>query len=201
MKRLMTLTMAGALAVGAAACSDDRNANNTANPNGTAARERGAVGTSGTSSDTKFVDEQLAAGRAEVSLGELAQQRATHPDVKNFGAMMVRDHTNAGTELKQIAARTNTSAGNEADHKDDHNEMRDELMKLSGNDFDKKYINEMIDDHEKDVKDVEDKAEHADNPDVRAWAAKTLPVMRAHLEKAKAIKERLDQAGDTTKGS
>jgi putative membrane protein len=200
MKRLMTLTMVGALAIGAAACADDRDANKV-NANGTAAREGGAVGTSGTSADTRFVDEQLAAGRAEVSLGELAQERGTHPDVKSFGAMMVRDHTSAGTELKQIAARTNSSAGNDADHKDDHNELRDELMKLSGNDFDKKYISEMIDDHEKDVKDVEDKAEHADNPDVRAWAAKTLPVMRAHLEKAKAIKERLDQAGDATKGS
>src|SRR5215213_3296911 len=113
MKRLMTLTMAGALAVGAAACSGDRNANKV-DANGSAARETGAVGTSGTSSDTKFVDEQLAAGRAEVSLGELAQQRGTHPDVKNFGAMMVRDHTSAGTDLKQIATRTHTTAGDDA---------------------------------------------------------------------------------------
>src|SRR5207253_1610559 len=119
---------------------------------------------------------------------------------KSFAAMMVRDHTAAGNELKQIAARTHTSAGNEADHDDHPNDVREELMKLSGNEFDKKYISEMIDDHEKDVKEVEDKAEHADNPDVQAWAAKTLPTMRAHLEKAKAIKERLDQAGDATKG-
>jgi len=198
MKRLMTLVVAGAVAVGAAACSKDRDTN----PNSTAARDNGsAVGTSGTSADTKFVDEQLAGGRAEVSLGELAQQRATHPDVKSFAAMMVRDHTAAGTELKQIAARTHTSAGNDADHDNHANDVRDELMKLSGNDFDKKYISEMVDDHEKDVKDVEDKAEHADNADVRAWAAKTLPTLRAHLEKAKAIKERLDQDGDATKGS
>ena len=193
MKRLMTLAMAGTLAVGAAACSKDNNRNAT-NPNSTAARETGsAVGTSGTSSaDARFVDEQLAGGRAEVSLGELAQQRATDPDVKSFAAMMVRDHTAAGTELKQIAARTHASAGNEAEHDKDHNDTREALMKLSGKDFDKKYISEMVDDHEKDVKDVEDKAEHADNPEVRAWAAKTLPTMRAHLEKAKAIKERLD---------
>jgi len=200
MKRLMTLAMAGAVALGAAACSSDNNTQ--ANPNSTAARDTGsAVGTSGTSADTRFVDEQLAGGRAEVSLGELAQQRATHPDVKSFAAMMVRDHTSAGTELKQIAARTHTSAGKEADHDNHANDVRDELMKLSGNDFDQKYISEMVDDHEKDVKEVEDKAEHADNPDVRAWAAKTLPTLRAHLEKAKAIKERLDHAGDSSKGS
>ena len=193
MKRLMSLTIAGALAVGAAACSRDNNRNAT-NPNSTAARDSGsAVGTSGTSSaDARLVDEQLAGGRAEVSLGELAQQRATDPDVKSFAAMMVRDHTTAGTELKQIAARTHASAGNEADHDKDHNDTREALMKLSGKDFDKKYISEMVDDHEKDVKEVEDKAEHADNPEVRAWAAKTLPTMRAHLDKAKAIKERLD---------
>jgi putative membrane protein len=53
----------------------------------------------------------------------------------------------------------------------------------------------MIDDHQEGIDDLEGKAENAADPDVKAWAARALPTMRQHLERARSIKETLDRAG------
>jgi putative membrane protein len=156
------------------------------------------VGTSGSvNADRDFVEEQLAMGTAEVELGRLAQQRATHADVKEFAAMMVRDHQMAADELRPIAARVNT--GRETAGSGDHTEHRDlmeDLAELSGREFDRKYMEEMIDDHEKGVRELERRAENAADADVKQWASRTLPKMRERLERAKSVKETLDRAGD-----
>jgi putative membrane protein len=203
MKRWTQLALAAGLALSVSACSGDRAPE--ADQNAPAARDgaAGSTGTTGTTAlsngDAEFVREQLAMGTAEVELGKLAQERGTHPDVKNYGQMMVTDHRMAGEELKEIANRTNVKRGEGAsdankDAHGDHMEVREELAKLSGREFDRDYIARMIDDHEKGIDDVEAKAERAENPQVREWAAKTLPKMRNHLAKAKAIQDTLKNA-------
>jgi putative membrane protein len=209
MKRWTQTALAVGLTLSVSACSGD-SARPNDQKNTTAAREGSAAtaGTSGTSAstanmDSEFVQEQLAMGQAEIELGQLAQQRGSNPKVKRFGEMMVRDHKMAGDELKQIAssANANRSAANDTTVRDthsDHAEVREDLSKLSGRDFDKRYIDQMIEDHEKGISDVENKAERADNSQLRAWAAKTLPKMRQHLEEAKSIQEALkDEKGNS----
>jgi len=194
MKRFIQFTAALALTVAVGACNNART-----NDNHAATGSGGAVaGTTGSSNaDRDFVEKELAMGNAEIELGRLAQQKGNHADVKEFGAMMVRDHQAAAADLKPIAAKLSTT---QAEARENHdNDLRDkmeDLQKLSGRDFDKKYIDEMIDDHEKDVRDLENKAENASNADVKAWASKTLPTVRQHLERAKSIKETLDHAED-----
>ena len=151
------------------------------------------------SADAEFVKEQLAMGMGEVALGKLAQQRGSHPDVKKYGEMMETDHRMAGEELKEIANRTNANRGEGRDDATknahgDHKEVSEELSKLSGRDFDRRYIEQMIEDHEEGVKDVEARAERAENPQIREWATKTLPKMRNHLAKAKLVQETLQRA-------
>ena len=196
MKRMMQVTAALALSFAVSACEGDRSpdANNTA-----PGKDAAAVGTSGSlGADREFIEEQVAMGSAEIELGRLAQQRGTHAEVKEFGAMMVRDHEAAAEQLKPIAARANTGRDATAgtDKHGDHKEDIEELSKLSGREFDRKYIEQMIDDHEKGIKDVERKAENAGDPDVKAWAVKTLPKMREHLDRAKAIKETLERTSN-----
>ncbi len=137
-------------------------------------------------------------GTAEIELGRLAQERATHPDVKEFGAMMVREHQETASELKPIAAKAATADSTTArnDARDDSRDKVEELSKLSGREFDKQYIDQMIDDHQKGIDDVEKKAENASNAEVKAWAAKTLPKLRQHLEHAKEIQNRLNTTDD-----
>ena len=204
MKPWTQLALVAGLALSVTACAGDRAPD--ANQNSTAAREGapGTTGTSGTSGlssgDAEFVKKQLAMGTAEVELGKLAQQRGSHPDVKNYGQMMETDHRMAGEELKEIANRASAKReGHDAAAKDaheEHSELREELAKLSGGEFDRRYLDEMVGDHEKGIAQLEDKAEHADNPQIREWAGKTLLKMRNHLAKAKAVQDTVKNQGD-----
>ena len=206
MKRWTQVALAAGLALSVSACAGDRAPD--ANQNSTAAREgaAGTTGTSGTSGlssgDSEFVHKQLAMGTAEVELGKLAQQRGNHADVKNYGQMMETDHRIAGEELKEIAHRADAKYAEHddaaKDAREEHLELRDELAKLSGRDFDKRYLDEMIKDHEKGIDQLESKAEHADNPQIREWAGKTVLKMRNHLAKAKLVQETVNKQGDGT---
>jgi putative membrane protein len=179
MKKWMQLPLALAMVV-TLAC--DRGDNTTGNA--------GTVGTTGAASDVDrdFVEDQLAGGHAEVELGRLAQERASNAEVREFAGMMVRDHQKAGDELKQIASRHNVRA-EDAMH-DDHNDLRERLSTLSGNEFDREYIDAMVADHQKAVDAVDGKAD-SDNADVKQWAASTLPTLKQHLERAKQIQANL----------
>jgi putative membrane protein len=194
MKRMIQFSAALVMAVAVTACAGE-DARETETP---ATGTGGAVtGTTGTfDGDMDFVEERLEMGNAEVELGRIAQERATHPDVKAFAQELVRDHQAAGEELRRIAttANPNFPAMIDDEAREELTELREEMAKLTGRDFDRRYIDEMIDDHQDAVDDLEDKAENASHSEVRAWAAKTLPTVRQHLERARALKESLENA-------
>lgn len=206
MKRLASWSGALALALAVTACGGD-NTTDTANTQ-TGARDNAAVGTAGAgtnnaAAEREFVEEHLAMGEHEIALGQLAQQKGSHPEVKRFGEMMVRDHRSAGEELKQLRTQlgttgtTGTAGTNNAgeDMREHHRESVEELQKLSGREFDREYIDLMIEDHEKAVNELE-RISGNGSTELRQWAAKTLPKVQQHLEQARQIKETLDQAGD-----
>ena len=136
-------------------------------------------------SDADFAVEAANGGMMEVEMGNYAQQNALSSRVKDFGAMMVRDHSQVNSELKTLAASKNitlpATMGTDA-----HKEMED-LMKKKGKDFDKAYMNMMLDDHKKDVKAFEKAASDCKDADLKNFASKTLPVLRTHLDSTKAI--------------
>jgi putative membrane protein len=127
-------------------------------------------------------------GMAEVELGKLAAQKATNPEVKKFAQMMVTDHTKANEELKALAAKKNVTLP--ADMGSSHKSAMEDLAKLSGADFDKKYVEMMVDDHEEDVEFFDDKTSDSD-ADIKAFASKTLPTLQKHLEAIKAIQSKM----------
>lgn len=136
-------------------------------------------------SDTAFVMKAANGGMMEVQLGNYAQQNAANQRVKDFGSMMVRDHSKANDELKSIVANKNVTlptavTGDEKEHMED-------LMKKTGKDFDKAYMSMMVEDHKKDINEFEKATNNVMDPDVKAWASKTLPVLRVHLDSAQAI--------------
>jgi putative membrane protein len=192
MKRWTQAMFGVALAASIVACSGEKHASDT----GTAARDTGAVGTAGANSEKDFIEDQLEDSMAEIRLARLASERATNPQVKEFAAMMARDHQMAGDELKQAASASNVQPNVPAEPDGDHKDAQEELAKLSGRDFDKKYMDKMVDEHEEAVNEVERKT-NSDNVQVRQWATKTLPKIREHLEHAKQIQRTLEQAGET----
>jgi putative membrane protein len=186
MKLWTQAALALCLAASMTACKKDRSSTNPPASEGT-------VGTTGANVDRDFIEDQLEDGAAEVALGRLAAERATHPQVKEFGQQMVRDHEAAGEALKQAAARASVQVNPPADLDNDHKDVQEDLMKLSGADFDKKYIDTMINEHQEAVNEIERKIDDS-NPDIKSWATQTLPKVRQHLEQAKQLKEALDGA-------
>ena len=122
-------------------------------------------------------------GTAEVELGKLAQQKGSEP-VKAFGGQMVTDHTKAGDELKALAA---TKGVNLPASPGKHQKDIDKLAKKSGGDFDRDYSKHMVDAHQQAVSKFEKAAKSADDPELKAFASKTLPTLKQHLEHAKSL--------------
>lgn len=138
--------------------------------------------------DNDFLNEAINGGLMEVELGQFASEHAVNPRVKSFGEMMVKDHTAANQELKTIAAGKNNAVLDTVAQKK-HMSMISDLEKEKGVKFDKKYINNMVDDHEKDTDKFRKYAQDGDNAELKAFAAKTLPVLEMHLDSAKKIKD------------
>ncbi len=133
-------------------------------------------------SDQAFIKEAAIGGMEEVELGNLAKQKASSNDVKQFGDRMVTDHGKANDELKQVAHQKNIELPASLDAK--HKATVDRLSKLSGDAFDKAYMKEMLSDHRHDVSAFKRESSSAKDSDVKQFASKTLPTLEDHLKLA-----------------
>ena len=131
-----------------------------------------------TAADKQFMMKAATGGKAEVELGQLAGQRGNSDAVKQFGQRMVTDHGKANEELTQLAQQKGVTLPSETDAK--HKQLIQRLASLSGDEFDRAYIREMQRDHDADVKEFQRQAKTGHDPDLKAWAAKTLPVLQDH---------------------
>jgi len=135
--------------------------------------------------DQEFVKKAAIGGMAEVELGRVAMQRAARPAVRSFGERMVADHGRGNTELAALARSKGMDVSTTLDTT--HQAMRDRLSGLSGADFDRAYMSEMVRDHTEDVALFERAAQTASDADVKAFAARSLPMLRDHLALARQI--------------
>ncbi|WP_342646797.1 DUF4142 domain-containing protein [Mucilaginibacter sp. CSA2-8R] len=137
--------------------------------------------------DSKFATEAANGGMAEVELAKLAETKATNPKVKEFASMMIKDHTKANEELMSIAKTKNITLPTTVGA--DEQKVMEDLQKKSGTDFDKAYVDAMVDDHDKDV-DMFDKAsKDLKDTELKSFAVKTLPTLKMHQSAIKAIKD------------
>lgn len=138
-----------------------------------------------TTPDATFYKNAAEGGMAEVELGNLAQKNGKSQSVKDFGVMMVKDHSAANEKLKSVAAAkivalpSSPSMGQMA--------TKAKLEALSGDAFDKAYIKDMTKDHEEDIKEFNKEAVSGKDPDAKAYAASTLPTLEEHLRKIQSI--------------
>lgn len=137
--------------------------------------------------DAKFVVDAANGGMTEVELSKLAQQKATNAKAKEFADMMVMDHTKANEELKALAKAKNVTLPDSLNA--DSKKAWDDLSKKSGVDFDKAYINAMVDDHRKTVNMFEGASKNLKDAELKAFVDKTLPVIKGHLDKVTVIKD------------
>ena len=173
--------------------SNAGNANRTQNQNANRSANRntgdtgGATGTQvGMSSqDRDFVMDAAMGGLMEVELGRWAAQKGTSDAVKQFGQRMVTDHGQANQELMSLASSKGITLPSALDEK--HQQEVSKITRMSGAEFDRAYSKLMLKDHEKDVKEFERQSTKGGDPDLKAFAAKTLPTLQEHLQLARTL--------------
>lgn len=168
--------------------SNTGNSNSTQNENRSANRNTGgATGMPAgmNSQDHKFVMDAAMGGLLEVELGRVAAQRGMSEAVKQFGQRMVDDHSKANQELMSLASTKGMSLPTALDDK--HQKDVTKLSAMSGDEFDRAYAKMMLKDHEKDVKEFERQSTRGGDPDIRAFASKTLPTLQEHLQIARTL--------------
>jgi len=139
--------------------------------------------------DTTFAAKAAISGMAEVALGKMAAAKGASTKVKNFGQMMVTDHSKANNELMGIANGKNIQLPTSLDA--EHQAKSDSLSKLSGKDFDIAYINAMIEGHKKTLALMQSEATNGKDAELKAFAAKTAPVVQMHLDAVQKIHDNM----------
>ncbi|HUR67582.1 MAG TPA: DUF4142 domain-containing protein [Chitinophagaceae bacterium] len=161
------------------------NGNGSANMNDTGnAGNNGATNTIN-DADREFVMKASIGNRAEVDAGKLAQQKGKSADVREFGAMMNKDHSDAQARLATIVSTLGMPMADSIDAS--HKDMKKKLSSLKGDNFDKEYIKAQLADHRDAIALFERQANAGNNTQLRDFASTTLPHLRMHLEKAESI--------------
>jgi putative membrane protein len=140
-----------------------------------------------TSTDRAFLMTAAQDGKMEVEISQMAANRASKKEVKNYAQRMVTDHTRANQELMSLARTKGLDLKDEPSYGERRKNMIEPMSRMSGADFDREFMKQQVEHHRTDVASFEKHSKAADDPDVRAWAQKTLPVLREHLKMAESV--------------
>jgi putative membrane protein len=138
--------------------------------------------------DKAFVRKALQGGMAEVQLGQLALQKSSNDDVKQFAHKMVDDHTKLGDEMKQVAQQLSVKVPDSPSGKD--KSTMSKMQALNGDEFDKAYIKDMVKDHQQDEKDFKTEANNTTNPALKQVASQGVQVIGEHLQMIEQIAQK-----------
>jgi len=149
--------------------------------------------------DMRFVREAAQSGLAEVRMGQLAMQNAQSEALRSYGQRLVADHTRANEELAQLALQKGAPVPMEMDASD--RRMIERLSALSGAEFDRMSQRDAVQAHERDIKLFQRAAQNCKDPELRAFAQKTLPILQEHLAMAQQMSSSATTgAGSTSSG-
>jgi putative membrane protein len=139
--------------------------------------------------DRDFLVDAAQGGMLEVELAQLAKKQGASEDVKRFAQRMIDDHRHLNQQLADFARQASLTLPTALDEK--HQAKLDKLARLGGDDLDKQYIDNMVSEHEEDVKAFEHQAKDAKDPGLRRLAALALPTLIDHLAGAHQIQNRI----------
>jgi len=162
----------------------NRSANRNMRGNSNATGEQAGMANM-TPQDRNFIMDAAMGGMMEVELGRVAAQQGASDAVKQFGQRMVDDHSKANSELMSLASSKGITLPAELDAK--HREHVTKMSGMSGAGFDREYGKMTVSDHRKDVSEFEKQSTRGTDPDLKAFATKTLPTLQEHLKLAEAL--------------
>lgn len=137
--------------------------------------------------DSEFMITAANAGMTEVRLGNIAVSNASSDKVKEFGQMMVKDHSAAGDQLKKIAMARNIMLPDSLSKESEKHAA--DMEKKKGKGFDKAYINMMIEGHQKVLKQFEEEMQKGSDNELKTFVSQKISVIKGHWDAAKSIKE------------
>jgi len=140
-------------------------------------------------SDAQFVHKASASDLAEITLGQIGMKQGQSAEVKQFAQQMVTDHTMSSKELLAIAGKKGLAPATQMDEK--HKALVGKLLALKGAEFDRAYMEHMVIDHKEAVALFQGEANNGKDADLKAFAAKTLPVIQKHLKMAQELSGRV----------
>ena len=189
MNRHLLLTGVAALSLALAACGQKTDQTEAvapdANPSATiptAADETAAP---------DFVAKAAAGDMFEVEAGKIALERSANAEVKAFAQMMVDGHTKTTADLKTAIAASGLTLTTPTTLPDDKADAIADLRGVDAKDFDRKYMDGQVDAHQATLDLMSRYAQSGDSPAIKAAASATLPIVQAHYDKAKAIRDSL----------
>ena len=139
--------------------------------------------------DAEFYQNAAQGSIAEVELGSLALKKAGDPTVRTFAAQIVKEHTDANDKLRAVADGRNVTLPKHESASEQATKAK--LQMLSGAMFDKAYIKAIIKDQEQNVREFKKEAEEGRDPNARAYAAATLPSLMEHLQRVRAMADKI----------
>ena len=166
------------------------NTDTSRTPAASSTNAAGSTSTQG-STDEQFLKSMASGGMMEVEAGKLATARASHPEVKKFGQMMVTDHSKSNEKLKALADTRKVDLPKTPDA-----EKKAEKAKLeaqSGPGFDAAYMDTMVKAHQKTVALLEDQIKNGKDATLRHFAQETLPTVQLHLATAQQLQAQVSR--------
>ena len=141
--------------------------------------------------DARFVYEVVSANYAEIKLAELANQKSRSAEVKQIAQQLITDHTASLNELKTLAQAKAIAVP--VEETDAGQRVLQDLAEEYDEDFEKQWTREVLGLHEKDIDKFEDRLDDTEDPELKVFINKTLPVLKKHQEHLKTFNERLKQ--------
>jgi putative membrane protein len=139
--------------------------------------------------DAGFIRTAIMDGLTEVQLGRMAQTNGSSQQVKDYGRMIVNDHSRTNAELNSLAKRKDITLPEEPGSS--MQAAMDKLSALKGSDFDRAFMSAMVENHLREINLYKAETYKGEDPDVRNWAARKNPVLQKHLEWAQRISKAL----------
>lgn len=162
-----------------------------------------------TKADTSFIQQALKSGMEEVELAKMAAEKSQSDELRQFAQMLVSDHTQVNEQL-QLLARRNGATPSPRDGSQrsgtgatsppvtspgaaPSSAKAQQLARLSGSEFDMKFLEIIAEGHEKSVELYGTEAEKGGDPAAKKLATETLPKIKAHLQQAKSLQQGMEK--------
>lgn len=181
------VALAAGMSLATAACSDNA-ADDTATTDTTATATDTAMATPAADSHAaQFLTDAIQANNAEIKAGQAAVDMGSSQGVKDFGQMLVDDHTKANEQATQLAMAMNVPipSGTTPEAESELSMMTG----MSGTGFDKDFLTAMVKDHQKAIDMFQQEANSSDPATVTDFAKQTLPTLQKHLETAQSLQK------------